>query len=75
MTKNKETKKQDYLQPVCCILFVEAESPVCTSVYHKVSGSFEPKNNTFFEEYNTWDAHSGDTDWEREDVESGTIEF
>lgn len=74
MTKNKEIKKQDYLQPECCILFVEAESPVCTSVYHKVSGSFEPKNNTFFEE-NKWDTHTYETDWDREDVESGTIEF
>lgn len=74
MTKNKETKKQDYLQPECCILFVEAESPVCTSVYHQVSGSFEPKNNTFFEERRS-DDHSYYTRWEREDVESGTIEF
>ena len=74
MTKNKETKKQDDLQPTCCVFFVEAESPVCTSVYHKVSGSFEPKNNTYFEE-NRWDAHASDTDWKREDVESGTIEF
>lgn len=74
MTKNKETKKRDYLQPMCCVFFVEAESPVCTSVYHKVSGSFEPKNNTFFEE-NKWDTHTSETDWNREDVESGTIEF
>lgn len=74
MTKNKETKKQDYLQPTCCVFFVEAESPVFTSVYHKVSGSFEPKNNTYFEE-NRYDTHSYSTRWEGEDVESGTIEF
>lgn len=67
-------RKGKYVCPKCAIYRVGFEAPLCTSVYHRIPASFEPKNNTFFEE-NEYDVHSYDTKWERDEIESGTIDF